>query len=165
MAARGQPPGGGQGSLRRPPPPPKITYQQPESWQTGELVRTRGGISIPRAAAFLVTEGSDQVEITVTSLPARGGSDPEYVAANVNRWRGQLRLPPIAADELQLESIEFAGLNASYVEIVGQHESILGVIAVNDNVSWFTKLQGSVDLAIRERERFKEFVSSIQFKD
>ena len=165
MANAGRPAAARQSRTNRPPPAPKISYQQPDGWQTGDLVKSRGGVSIPRSAAFVVEEGADQIEITVTSLPARGGDEKEYVTANVNRWRGQLRLQPLASDKLEFQPINFAGLEASYVEIIGQHESILGVVAVNDDRAWFTKLQGAVDLAIRERERFKEFVHSIQFKD
>jgi hypothetical protein len=61
--------------------------------------------------------------------------------------------------------MDFAGLPCSYVEIVGPEDSILGVIAISDHTAWFAKLQGSVDLVLRERERFKSFVGSIQFKE
>ncbi|HEX6985508.1 MAG TPA: hypothetical protein VF170_09035, partial [Planctomycetaceae bacterium] len=43
--------------------------------------------------------GDPPLSATVTSLPKRG-DDAEYRLANVNRWRGQMGLPPITADRL-----------------------------------------------------------------
>ena len=85
--------------------------------------------------------------------------------SNVNRWRGIVGLPPISVEELELDPIDFAGSSGDYVETIGAARAILGVIAVHNNLAWFVKLDGPHELAIRERERFKQFVSSIRIKD
>ena len=43
------------------------------------------------------------LEISVTVLP-KSGDDADYVLVNVNRWRNQLKLPPIAKEQLAGES-------------------------------------------------------------
>ena len=65
-----------------------------------------------------VTENGDKAEITITVLPGRGG-DP---LANVNRWRGQIKLPEIDDVELfkSLTRIETQGLPAAMVTMIGK---------------------------------------------
>jgi hypothetical protein len=100
------------------------------------------------------------VEVTVTNLPASGALE------NVNRWRGQIGLGPLTAEQYaqSKQSIEFAGVPADYLQIDGAQESILGVIARRGNMTWFAKLQGSTELARRERGRFEDFVRSVRFE-
>jgi hypothetical protein len=141
-------------------PQPSLKYDVPAGWTKGELEVARGGITVRRAAAFEVVQGSERVEITVTSLPASA------VLGNVNRWRGQIGLEGVTGEQFQADkqSIEFAGSAADYVHYVGAKEAILGVIAQRDGMTWFVKLQGSNELAARERERFEQFVRSIRLE-
>lgn len=54
--------------------------------------------------ATLTVDGSNPpVETSVTVLPNDEGSEDEYVLANINRWRGQLQLPPTTAEKLYQE--------------------------------------------------------------
>jgi hypothetical protein len=137
-----------------------LKYDVPSGWAQGELEVARGGITVRRAAAFEVAEGSERVEITVTSLPA------SPVLGNVNRWRGQIGLEGLTDSEFQADkqSIDFAGGPADYVHYVGAREAILGVVAQRDGMTWFVKLQGSTELAGREREHFEQFVRSIRME-
>ncbi len=156
----GRPAAGRAGPVGR-PPKPRIEFAQPENWTEGELVSTRGGIRIERAAAFQVSQDDQQLDITVTSLGAAGANR----LANVNRWRRELGLPAIAAEDLKLEALDFSGSSADYVELIGGSEAILGVIATHDDLAWFVKLKGDHELALQERERFKQFVASIRIKN
>ena len=135
-------------------------FETPEGWQSADRVVSRGGITIRHQAAFEVIDGQWHVDITVDRMPAMGS-----LVQNVTRWRGQIGLGPIEREELDelSESIEIDGSAADYVELVGESESILGVVAVRGNVAWYLKLKGDSELADREKERFQTFVKSIKF--
>ncbi|HMC10229.1 MAG TPA: hypothetical protein VKH44_03025, partial [Pirellulaceae bacterium] len=137
------------------PPSGDIRYTIPPEWTVGKP----NAISL---AAFKATDGDKQVDITVSTA---GGE----LLANVNRWRGQLGLPPIDSTELKknVQKIETLGSTGDYVELVGsesaaKRKTILGVQANAGGRTWFIKLIGDSDLAAREKSRFETFVKSLQ---
>jgi hypothetical protein len=150
--------------------PAKLTYDTPAGWEAAPWTVSRKGITITYAAAFRVTADSDTVEITVSEFgPAAGSGDA--VLANVNRWRGQLNLPrtTMAALKSEFQDIEVAGAEAKYVQMVGRNETgtdqtILAVIAQNQQSTWFFKLIGDKELAERETANFEAFVKSVKFQ-
>lgn len=149
MAPLGQP---ASGSLR-------LTYDTPEGWAPGEVNRMR-------KAAFVVQDGERKVEITAIDLDASAGA----LLPNVNRWRQQVQLDEITQAELEetVSPIELGGEGGHYVEIVGPEEAdsrqaILGAVVVQGGKAWFFKLWGDAELALQEKERFREFVASVQF--
>jgi hypothetical protein len=152
----GRPPfaGGATGGLPPPGPSgdvPESLLRAPEGWQAG---RADG----MRKAAFDVVQGRGHVEITVIDLP-KAGVD---LLQQVNRWRGQVDLPDITADELadQLETLTVGKYEAKYVEALGDAKAVLAAVVEVGDTEWFFKLTGDVDLARQERERFREFVQS-----
>jgi hypothetical protein len=90
------------------------TWTLPEGWQQ------QAGNQI-RYATLLIPADGKPLELSVTALPNSGGDDDEYVLVNVNRWRGQLRLPPIEKEQLSGESTKIAldGATATLVNLVG----------------------------------------------
>jgi hypothetical protein len=133
-----------------------LKFDAPSEWAAGK----------PNAfslAAFKVNDGAAQVEITVSTA----GGD---LLSNVNRWRGQVKLPPIDAAELAktTKKIETLGTQGDFVEIVGpdsaQRETIFGVQAEAGGRIWFVKLKGDAELAAREKARFEAFVKSLNLK-
>jgi hypothetical protein len=139
-----------------------LVHQAPAGWTPGELEVSRGGIAVRREAVYEVKDGEQRVEITVTKLPAAAGA----TLPNVNRWRGQIGLDPISAEQLEQEKrqLQFGGTPADYVEFTGSEQGILGVIAERGGVAWFVKLQGHRELVEREQQHFEEFVRSIRFE-
>ncbi len=140
---------------------PLLTYTAPENWQAGRR-------SMMRKAAFVVNDGEASAEITVIDL-ARGAGE---LLPNVNRWRGQVGLDPLDAEQLSKELVEIPldDVTGQYVEMFGRAEAepqpqqaILGVIALREDRAWFVKLTGPAALATTEKERFLEFVKSIRF--
>ena len=74
------------------------TWTLPSGW-TQQL---ESGLRM-RYATVVVDAAEPPLELTVTALPTSG--DPtEQILANVNRWRGQLSLPPIDDDDLSSET-------------------------------------------------------------
>jgi hypothetical protein len=89
---------------------------------------------------------------------------------NVNRWRGQIGLPPVTAAELeeQVSQIDLGGVTGQYVRLYPAEDAesgqaILAVIAIAGDRAWFFKLMGDAELARREQSRFEDFVRSVQF--
>jgi hypothetical protein len=152
---------GDQGPENPAPPEsgPAPTYVTPASWQP----QPNTGL---RKAAFVVRDGDKKVEITVIALPLFAGD----LLDNVNRWRDQVHLNAIKADELSklVKPISIGGKSASYVELIGPAEpaprqTLLGVLAARTEQVWFIKLLGDAPLAEREKANFEAFVKSIKF--
>jgi hypothetical protein len=63
------------------------------------------------------------LEVSVTTFPKPEGQDPqEAILMNVNRWRGQMGLPPITMDHLddQTKKISLAGETCVFVNLTGK---------------------------------------------
>lgn len=132
-----------------------LTYEIPAGWIPGRTTEFR-------KAAFSVKDGDQELEITVIPLGAGSGT----LLQNVNRWRGQIKLPEVKEAELAklVKKVETLGVAGDYVELVGPTDTILGVMAPAEGQVWFIKLSGDSKLAERENARFQEFVKSLRFK-
>ncbi len=138
-----------------------LAVEPPEGWQPTAL-------TLFRKAAYEVKDENDpakSVEITVTT--GAGGSD----LANVNRWRGQVGLPPIAGGELDeaFQGFDVGGHQGRFLELVGPENTsprkAMYVIMVEaDQRLWFIKLIGDAQLAEREKPRFEAFAKTVTFK-
>lgn len=76
-----------------------------------------------RFATIRIKSSAGPVELSVTSLPKMADED-QLLLDNINRWRGQLKLPPLTLGRLSSESIqmkldETSGLTATVVNMVG----------------------------------------------
>ena len=73
--------------------------------------------------ATLVLDGEPPLEMSVTKFPGRDDlPQAEQVVMNINRWRGQLSLPPIRDEDLadQTEQIPISSNTAYWTSIVGR---------------------------------------------
>ncbi len=139
---------------------PGITYETPSGWQPGKM-------SAMRKAAFVVEDGSQNVEITVVALPSFAGD----MLRNVNRWRRLLHLPDIEPKDLDaaVKPISIGSVKGSFVDITGAadpapQKSILGAMASAGGQVWFFKLEGNTKLAEREKSKFESFLKSVKFQ-
>jgi hypothetical protein len=69
---------------------PKLKYTLPDGWKEKALTQMR-------VASFEVSENGKTADVSVIPLGGMAGGD----LANVNRWRGQVGLAPLADDDLQ----------------------------------------------------------------
>jgi hypothetical protein len=135
-----------------------FTYTRPDGWTE---FRDPKGVA---SAAFHAGEGN-AVEITVTRLPGPAGG----LAANINRWRAQIGLPPAMPEEIlaAVREIKVGGGAASYVDLLGPEAStrqrIIGVIVLRGQLTWFFKMRGPADRLGREQAAFDAFVGSVRF--
>ncbi|MBI1349253.1 hypothetical protein GC163_23535 [bacterium] len=137
-----------------------VKAEPPEEWRTGRV----GGM---RKAAYEYSEGNQSVEITIIDLAAEAGER----LPNVNRWRGQVGLEPVTADELaaSMKSLDMGPLKGDYVELIGdvkaeRPQTIMGVIVEHADKAWFIKLQGDSALALSQKANFEAFAKSVRFE-
>ncbi len=141
----------------------KITWSAPTEWKEQPLTQMRQG-------SFLVTgKNGETADMSVVTFPGDAGGD----LANINRWRGQINLPPIAEPDLK-KLIQPLDLNGSTVKVIEMENSsvqsqkpsrILAAILFQSDQTWFFKLTGPDELVAEQKTAFLEFLKSIQFAD
>jgi hypothetical protein len=92
----------------------KPDWTLPQGWQE----QPGSGI---RFATLLIPAENQPLEVSVTALPRTPGDETGYLLSNINRWRGQMKLPPITKEQLAAEStqLELAGATATVVNLLG----------------------------------------------
>jgi hypothetical protein len=116
-------------------------------------------------AKFSITSGDGKAEVNVSSLAGEGGG----LAANVNRWRGQLGLPPIS--EILTSSIDVAGSKAEVVDMsgidakTGKSARLIGAIVPQNGQTWFYKLMGDETVVARQKDAFITFIQSADYSN
>jgi hypothetical protein len=122
-----------------------------------------------RAASFRIKGPAGRpADVGVFLLPEPAGSDLD----NVNRWRGQIGLPPLSEADLAgaTQSIETsAGQAARLCDQVGQlpgaseKTRVLAAILRRDNSVWFFKMTGDDALVAEQKPAFIGFLKSVTF--
>ncbi len=132
-----------------------LKWKLPTGWQEVPS-------SSMRVASFKIT-GADgkQADVSVIPLPGGAGGD----LSNVNRWRGQVGLAPVAEEELPklTDTVEVDGQPAALYELTGDAVRILAAIQRRDGMMWFFKITGDSQLVAQVRPAFVEFLKSVQF--
>ena len=123
-------------------------FKPPEGWST----QAQGGGIV--AASFT---GSAGARITATRLANDGGGD----LANINRWRGQLGLQPLADLAAVERSDLVPGLLAVDLRDAKESDRMITVIAPSGGATWFFKLRGTVEAVESERAAFAAFVREV----
>lgn len=139
---------------------PQHTWMAPEHWVSDDTPRSM------RLATYLIpTEAGDQ-EVAVTRFPGQVGG----TLANINRWRGQMGLQPIAEPELadHIDRFTLKILDDSFDGYQTRIESEQGVmIAVgifqeSINQTWFVRSTlPNPEIADQLQDQIIEFARSI----
>jgi len=125
----------------------------PEGWIEAEGSAMRiATIRIPSAPS---------VDLSVTSFPGDVGG----LLNNVNRWRRQIGLPPVGETELETMTAEIAAADLSGIlaELTGPDQSTLAAIFRWEGHSWFFKMTGTSPEISAQKEKFLQYISSLQF--
>jgi len=145
-----------------PPPDRSVTWTTPAGW----VEKPGSGF---RYATFVIPGPEGQTgDLSITQLSGVAGG----LLGNINRWRGQIGLPPIADADLPKESraIVPAGRPMTFVSHVsadplidGKHKRrIMGAILAGSDMSWFFKMVGE-DALVRAAEKdFLKFLESLK---
>jgi hypothetical protein len=133
---------------------PQIKWQLPAGWSEVPPAAMR-------YASFSAGANENKIDISIVMFPGDGGSDIE----NVNRWRGQIGLPPMSeaavtsqitplkADDATFEAIDIAGANARTLAAWVRHDARV----------WFFKATGANAAVEKEKQNFVKFIQSVRF--
>lgn len=119
--------------------------------------------SAMRKGSYAIRDGVAEADLSITAFPGDTGG----LLANLNRWRGQISLPPLAPDELDAyrEHADIGALHADIVDFAGTANGVptrlLGAVVPLAGETWFFKLMGPDALVAREKTAFREFLKTV----
>jgi hypothetical protein len=139
-----------------------LGYSLPPGWKEKPL-------SPMRLASFSANSpNGKESDVSVVSLPAIAGGD----LANVNRWRGQVKLPPIDENTLaqSAQRIQANGHDYLMVDLVSVgpideqkgKQRILGAILDENGQAWFIKMTGEEATVDAQKSAFVEFLHGLK---
>jgi hypothetical protein len=116
-----------------------------------------------RKATFAIPSSSGDAELSITAFPGDVGGE----LANVNRWRGQVQLPPITEGELAKEvtRVEHNGLKFGVADIVATGANprrILGASVPFGGATWFFKIAGPDAAVSAAKPAFLTFLATVK---
>jgi len=114
--------------------------------------------SAMRKGSYAITGPEGAADLGITAFPGDVGGN----LANVNRWRGQLGLPPVESLEGAVEALSANGLNMLVFDGANQGSRMLGAIVPRPDETWFFKLTGPDALVARTKPAFIEFLKTIK---
>jgi hypothetical protein len=137
---------------------PAIEWKAPKGWAEQPA-------SVMRAGSFIAKAGDgSNIEISIVPLGGEAGGE----LANVNRWRGQLSLPPVddAGLSAVVKTTRIGAHDARLVEFANPiGRRLLAAVVKHGATSWFFKATGD-DRAVKElKPAFLAFVESVRFHD
>ncbi len=148
--------GASEGAAAQPPAASgeSLTWTLPEGWE-----------ETPNTSSMRVaTIQAGDTEVAITRFPGAVGS----LVDNVNRWRSQLGLEPVAtADDQPMEHFDAAGVHMELMELAGPNASsqaMLVVICRRSDMTWFVKMTGDGAAVDAEHRRFRTFAESLRFQ-
>ncbi len=146
--------------LAAPPAPDEggLQWTLPAGWK-----ETRGGGAMRYATLTAPVTG--KVEVTVIRLPGPAGGE----LANVNRWRNQIGLAPLAEGDLagarKVLTTKAGPLSVYDFTSAGEKKArtIAGFAEIQGE-SWFLKLTGDAEAVQKARAGFLDLLGSIRLE-
>ena len=143
------------------PAPPRPSAQMALKWTL-----PKGWTETPGSGmryATLTPPGGGRVEMSVVVLPGAAGGE----MANVNRWRGQIGLPPLD-DAALTELRKTVSCKAGAVAVFDFSNSatvksrmVAGVLASPDGSTWFFKLSGDEAPVAKAKPAFMKYLETL----
>lgn len=136
----------------------KPEWTLPASWKPGRASSARiGSFAVPSP------DGGEGVDISITSFPGDAGG----VGANLNRWRGQIGLEPLAgaavAEATQPRTV--GGIEGRSADFTGPKGRTRVAWISREGASWFFKLSGPPALVEAESANWDAFLNSVAWKE
>ena len=135
-----------------------LTWTAPARW------KQKPGSAMRKGSYTVTADGvTGEADLSITAFPGDVGGD----LANLNRWRGQLQLPPIAQGELAAatQTTDRNGLHVTVVDLAGtgaNAQRILGAMIPFGGATWFFKLMGPDAVVAKEKAEFTAFLETIK---
>ena len=135
---------------------PTIKWEVPDGWKS-----VPGSSSMRYATFAAAGKNGGTAEISVVVLPGEAGGDLQ----NVNRWRGQIGLGPMAETDLKALIVPVNAKEGDIltVDMAGEKAHLLAGWTRIGGKSWFFKLTGPDPLVGAEKDKFTKFLESVQF--
>jgi hypothetical protein len=133
---------------------PGLVWTAAADWQPKPASAMRkGSYAVPG-------EGGAAADLSITAFPGDVGGE----LANLNRWRGQVQLPPLADADLAGAVTRFQenGLDFALVDFAGGQQRILGAIVSFGGDTWFFKLMGPDAVVGGAKPAFREFLKTVK---
>lgn len=135
-----------------------LIWTAPAQWPAKAATAMRkGSYTVPGEA------GAD-ADLSVTAFPGDVGGE----LPNVNRWRGQIQLPPIGEADLPVAvaRVEQNGLSFAVVDFANPSAAkplrIVGAFVPFNGATWFFKLMGPEATVARAKPAFLAFLQTIK---
>ena len=130
-----------------------LLWTVPAGWES------KPGASM-RKGSYRVKAAQAEADLAITAFPGTTGG----LAANLNRWRGQVGLAPQPPAEVTaaIEKFEANGLSFIVVDYQGTTTRLLGAIVAYNGNSWFFKLMGPAAAVSAAKADYREFLHSIK---
>lgn len=135
-----------------------LTWTAPADWKPKTASSMRKG-----SYEIGASEGP-VADLAITAFPGDVGGD----LANVNRWRGQLALPPISEAELPaaLTTLSTNGVSMKIADLAGgpadNPQRMLGAIVPQGGATWFFKLTGPAAVVAKAKPAYLDFLQTIK---
>ncbi len=140
--------------------PAEMTWTLPAGWHE------EASTSAFRIATFKVAGGAGDTEIAITKFAGGAGG----VLANINRWRGQIGLPPVGSlNEQAMQHGTVAGLPADRLDLSAptggpaERKRMIVVTVAHNETTYFIKMTGSSASVDTNTKAFDAFITSVQF--
>ncbi len=136
-------------------------WQPPSAWEETDAGRFL-------VAKYLIRGADDTTAaVNISSAAGSGGG----LAANVNRWCGQLGLAALSATELaeQTTPLQTAGGEAVMIALrgtdakSGRPSQLIAAVVTRADQTWFYKLMGEPAIVTGEQAAFIEFVRGARY--
>ncbi len=130
-----------------------LTWTAPASW----TVKPNGSM---RRGSFAIKGAGAEADLSITAFPGATGG----LEANLNRWRGQVGLPPQSPAEVTaaVEKFSANGLEFTLVDYAGGENHLIGAIVPYGGNSWFFKLMGPDALVAPQKDAFRDFLHTVK---
>jgi hypothetical protein len=133
------------------------TFKAPKGWKSIEP----GPVALAR---FEIGAKDELATVAVVGLTGDGGG----LAANINRWRAQLKLEPLAdKDALQsLKALKVNGIDGHLWDTTADKagQRIVAVILPREKQTWYIRIMGPTKLVAEQKAAFDAFVKSVRFE-
>jgi hypothetical protein len=144
------------------PPPPQVEGEAALKWTLPKGWSSSGSTGMRFATLKPSIPG--RIDVSVVVLPGPAGGE----LANVNRWRGQIGLPPV--DETTLSSqrtvIRSKAGSVSLFDFSSQDSPstrmVVGLLQTTDGNTWFLKMTGDTDPVGRAKPDFLKWMESLR---
>ncbi len=133
-----------------------LVWTAPSAWNAKPAGSMRKG-------SYAVKGDGGEADMAITAFPGDVGGD----LANLNRWRGQIGLPPVDQKEFDRTTVHLDrnGLHMNVVDIAGTGaaaQRIIGAMVPHQGATWFFKLSGPDALVAREKAAFLALLDTVK---